>query len=205
MSAMVACVLLAAGNGVRFGGNKLLAYVNGQTMIEIAATLHGALPYALRVAVTRTGDTELQRRIDTDRFRIAENPAPEAGISQSVRIGLSDVLQEAEVCGITLDGVLFSVSDQPQMSKQTVERMLVLFSEQPNRIVVPVTADGRRGNPVIFPAALFPELLSITGDRGGGTVIGAHPELLLPCAVDAEELIDIDTLQDAALANRKRS
>lgn len=205
MSAAVACVLLAAGNGVRFGGNKLLAQVNGRTLIETAADLHGALPYALRVAVTRAGDEELQRRIDRERFCIAENPAPEDGISLSVRIGLSTAMREAEVRGITLDGALFSVSDQPQMDGLTVARMLELFAQHPDRIIVPVASDGQRGNPAIFPSTLFSELLSITGDRGGGTVIKRYPERVLLYEVDATELLDIDTPQDALLAKRKRS
>ena len=57
-------------------------------------------------------------------------------------------------------------------------------------------AEGRRGNPVLFPAALFEELLQVTGDRGGRQVIAAHPDLLRTVTVPAAELKDIDTKED---------
>ena len=196
MKKTLACVLLAAGCGVRFGGDKLLTPVAGKTLIAHAVELHGGLPYVLRVAVIREGDAILQEQIDRKSFRIAYNPAPERGISSSLRIGLDTVLRQAEIQGIQLDGVLFSVSDQPRLKRDTVQRMIDLFSEHSDHIIAPITADGRRGNPVIFPCTLFSELLMIEGDRGGGVVINKHPESVLPYAVDEGELFDIDTRAD---------
>ena len=49
---------------------------------------------------------------------------------------------------------------------------------------------------MIFPATLFSELLTVTGDRGGRQVIAAHPELLRTVAAAPEELKDIDTKED---------
>ena len=51
-----------------------------------------------------------------------------------------------------------------------------------------------RGNPAVFPARLFSELLALTGERGGGVVIRAHPDLLRLVEVRrAAELRDVDT------------
>ena len=49
---------------------------------------------------------------------------------------------------------------------------------------------------MIFPAALFQELLEVTGDRGGRQVIAAHRSLLRTVAVAPAELKDIDTKED---------
>ena len=57
---------------------------------------------------------------------------------------------------------------------------------------------GIRGNPCLFPARFFPELLALEGDQGGGAVIRRHPEALLLLETAAEELRDVDT--QAALA-----
>ena len=40
-----------------------------------------------------------------------------------------------------------------------------------------------------------PELLELTEDHGGNTVIRAHPERFLPVEVAQEELTDVDTPQ----------
>ena len=55
--------------------------------------------------------------------------------------------------------------------------------------------NGKRGNPNIFPREFFPELLALTEDHGGSTVIRAHPERFLPVEVAQEQLTDVDTPQ----------
>ena len=55
---------------------------------------------------------------------------------------------------------------------------------------------GRRGNPNMFPARFFPELLALEEDRGGNLVIKRHPDAYLPVEVSAQELLDCDTPQE---------
>ena len=52
-----------------------------------------------------------------------------------------------------------------------------------------------RGNPCLFPARFFPELMALEGDRGGSGVIRRHPEALLLLETAERELQDIDTPQ----------
>ena len=54
---------------------------------------------------------------------------------------------------------------------------------------------GVRGNPCLFPARFFPELLELREDHGGNTVIRRHEEELFLLEVPAEELHDVDTVQ----------
>ena len=54
---------------------------------------------------------------------------------------------------------------------------------------------GVRGNPCLFPARFFPELLELREDHGGNTVIRRHEEDLFLLEVPAEELHDVDTVQ----------
>lgn len=200
MRTNVACILLAAGLGTRFGGNKLLARVDGTPMIVRACRQHAAQPYALRVLVARPGDGELLAQALRFAFRPAYNPNPRRGIASSLCIGLNMALSAAEGEGLGLDGALFGVCDQPGLRGVTVARLLEAFDADPSRIVAPVSPEGRRGNPVIFPRASFPELLELRGDRGGGVVIERHPKLLLTVPAPAEELRDVDTAQDASSA-----
>ena len=50
-----------------------------------------------------------------------------------------------------------------------------------------------RGNPCLFPARFYPELLALNGDRGGSAVIRNHEADLILLETDALELTDIDT------------
>ena len=92
-----------------------------------------------------------------------------------------------------LDGVLFAVCDQPFLTTEGIKRLLNAFEELKNAICA-LSWQGRRGNPAVFPADLFPELAALTGDVGGGAVIRAHPERLVLVEVPhPRELLDVDT------------
>ena len=161
----VACVLLAAGAGSRFGGGKLLAEFGGERLFERAMNV---LPKEL--------------------FSRVRNSAPEKGVSLSIRLGL----EAAKPCS----AVLFLVCDQPLLRKESVLRILEAGAAHPERIIVPEGADGRLGNPCLFPAAYFSELAALEGDRGGKRVIRAHPEAVLTVPLPEEELFDTDTKED---------
>ena len=52
---------------------------------------------------------------------------------------------------------------------------------------------GVRGNPCIFPARFFPELMALEGDHGGSTVIRRHEDALTLFEISPDELRDVDT------------
>ena len=76
-----------------------------------------------------------------------------------------------------------------------------MFRHNPDRIVA-LSHGGVRGNPCLFPARFFPELMALTGDRGGSGVIRRHPEALLMLETAEEELWDVDTPQALAALER---
>ena len=168
----VACVLLAAGAGSRFGGGKLLAEFGGERLFERAMNV---LPKELfsRVAVV-SGCEDILAESKRRGFLAVRNSAPEKGVSLSVRL----------------------VCDQPLLRKESVLRILEAGAAHPERIIAPEGADGRLGNPCLFPAAYFPELAALEGDRGGKRVIRAHPEAVLTVPLPEEELFDTDTKEE---------
>lgn len=184
----VACILLAAGMGTRFGGDKLLHMVDGRPMAAHAIELHAAAPYIHRILVTQRRHETLAALAAANGFCVSYNDEPERGIASSIRIGAALLAAS----GIRPDGVLFGVCDQPYLGRDTLWRLLDAFAASPARIVAPCHA-GRRGNPVIFPARFLPALSALTGDTGGSAIIRANPEaLLLVPVADERELIDID-------------
>ena len=185
----IGCVLLAAGAGKRFGGGKLLYEVDGEPMIARAMRLYGAFDFSARVCVTRSEATEIQRLSQELGFPVAINPDPERGVGTSVAIATEAILAKEPY----LDGILYAVADQPYLTRESVERLLETFTAHPHDIVS-LAFGGRRGNPVVFPAAYYPELCALSEDIGGGAVIKRHPERLLLVEADsASELDDIDT------------
>ena len=95
-----------------------------------------------------------------------------------------------------MEGVLFSVCDQPFLTTDSIIRLLHSFEQSKNAICA-LSWQGQRGNPVIFPADLFMELAALTGDTGGGAVIRRHPErLALVEAGSPRELADLDRRED---------
>lgn len=184
---------MASGFGRRFGSNKLLQEIDGIPMIQRA---FAALPPALfhRAAVVSAWP-ELLSLAEARGYRPVPNPDAAQGQSASIRLGLSQMRD--------MDGVLFAVCDQPWLRQESVLRLLDRFREHPDRICA-LSWQGLRGNPAVFPAALFSELLSLSGDRGGGQVIQTHlPLLCLVEAGRAEELRDVDTPADLENFRRK--
>jgi CTP:molybdopterin cytidylyltransferase MocA len=164
----LACVVLAAGNSVRFHGNKLNAVFCGKTLFERALS---AVPLEkFRAAVVVTQHEELAKKAEQAGFTTVHNPDPEMGISRSVRLGLEKVRAEA-------DHVMFMVADQPMLKRATLEKLIEYSVCHPGMIAAP-SFEGRRGNPVIFPKEFFEELMRAEGDSGGRGVIEAHRDRL---------------------------
>ena len=186
----LACLVTAAGSGSRFGRDKLLLPIDGQPMGVRALSVFSEAAFDLRVLITSADKGYMMEAAGSMGFDLVLNPAPEQGMSVSVRLGTAHILSSG-----AYDGILYAVADQPHLSADTVKRLAEAFLHEPRYIWAPV-ADGRRGNPVIFPAFLFAELLEVEGDRGGRQVIAAHPELLRTIDVSSTELKDIDTKED---------
>lgn len=182
MKPAVHCVIMASGFSRRFGGNKLLHPVEG---VPLFRRTFSALPPKLfgKAAVVSQYEEILQGAAENG-YLTSLNTRAEEGIAASLRLGLSAVIDGA-------DGVLFAVCDQPYLTAESVQKLLQKFEENPDKIVA-LAAENRRGNPVIFPAAFFPELLSLTGDTGGSAVIKKHPQRLVTVEVPKRELEDVD-------------
>ena len=185
----IGCVLMAAGFGRRFGGNKLqVEFDGGLSLIECALS---AIPgEKLEQVVVVTQYPEIEELAKKYGFTSLPNPHPEIGQSESIRIGLEALWD--------CDAVMFQVADQPKLQKETVARLIDFAADHPDRIVG-LGHNGHRGNPCIFPSRLYPELMALTGDHGGRSVILTHEEELLLLEVSPTQLLDIDTpeqLQD---------
>ena len=184
----VGCLLMAAGNAKRFGENKLLcAADDGRTLIGHALD---AIPREkfTRILVVTQYDAIVALARERG-FETLLNEHAERGQSETIRLGtraLSDC-----------DAICFMVADQPLLRCETLAREVNFFSSHREHIVA-LGHNGARGNPCLFPARFFPELLALEGDVGGGAVIRKHPDDLLLFEAPEEEMRDVDTKEALA-------
>ena len=176
------CVVMAAGNARRYGDNKLAAQLRGRSLILRA--LEAVPTEAIDSAVVVTQYPEIMRLAGEFHFAAVYNEHPDYGISHTIELGLTGLRD--------CDGVMFLVSDQPLLRRKSVAALASLWKSHPDSIAA-LSHGGVRGNPCVFPARFYPELLELTEDRGGNAVIRRHEEDLVLLEVDARELTDVDT------------
>ena len=177
------CVIMAAGASRRFGENKLLQDFLGKPLFRYV--LEAAEGIYDKTAVV-TGYEPVKVYAEKMGFLPVKNENPELGVSHTVRLGL----EAMKDC----DGVVFAAADQPFLSQNTFLQMKEAFLEMPNDILA-VSANGKVGNPCLFPKEFFSELEKLQGDTGGKAVIRRYEDRLRLLTVDEKELLDCDTPQ----------
>jgi molybdenum cofactor cytidylyltransferase len=181
-------LILAAGLGRRFGGQKLLANLDGRPILQFC--LDRAYAAGLRPVVVVLGlhasafESALAWRDET---RLV-NPGPDAGISSSVRIGL-DWLGTTDA-----RRVLVLLGDQPRLTLEQVHVVLGAAQDPERPIVVPRYA-GVPGNPVLLERAAWPLASGLTGDAGMSQLFRSRPELVRYVDVPGNNP-DVDTRAD---------
>ena len=185
-------VILAAGAGTRFGGNKLSALVRSRPLYE--HTLERMQAFGSFPAFLVTGSEEIAAAAERMGITPVWNHEPERGISHSLILGLKSAID----CRPELEGVLFSVCDQPGLRASTLQCIFNTGMRHPGSIVC--AGSGRRtGNPVLWDRKYFQELFNLTGDEGGRQVMRRHEESLRIVQADPEELKDIDRKEDLSI------
>ncbi len=180
-------ILLAAGGGRRFGGQKLLHSLPGGESVGVAAArnLIAAVPDS--VAVVRPGDHELAAALSTTGIRVVENPAAADGMGTSLSVGVGATAGSG--------GWLVALADMPWIRPETIQALAdALRAGAP--LVAPVHL-GRRGHPVGFSAPWQTKLQALTGDQGARHLLARNAsELVLQPTSDPGVLRDVDSPTD---------
>ena len=176
----VGCVIMASGQGKRFGGNKLMADFDGQPMIaRIFSATEGICDR--RVVVTRHEDVAAFCQAQGVEVILHDLP----NRNDTVRLGLEAVGD--------VDGCLFCPGDQPLLRRETVEALVNDWQKEPDSIWRTAFED-QPGAPILFPKWAFSELLTLPEGKGGGILTKKHPERVrLHPVRDKLELLDVDT------------
>lgn len=208
-------ILLAAGNSTRFGKNKLLYQLDGKPMyrsiLELLYKQKQDRVLEHVIVVSQYDEIFADIRANFPGVECVKNPAPELGISGSIRLGIEclelkqpvqdgkepETGQADDWCPThdQTDACLFTVADQPCLSMESLVRLERTWQESSYGIAAAAHGEWI-GNPVIFDAKYYNELKQLTGDTGGKKVLRRHMEDTVLCEIPERELEDLDT-QDA--------
>jgi CTP:molybdopterin cytidylyltransferase MocA len=190
----VAGVLLAAGEGSRFGQPKALVKLNGQTLAERGVGLLRAGGADPILVVTGAVPVELAGTLTVD------NPQWRTGMGSSLRAALQALTEarRAPEMGPEIRAVVVALADQPLVGADAVARLIAAY--RGGASVAVAAYDGQARNPVLLAREHWPEVIATaTGDQGARTFLRTRPELvtLVECG-DTGRPDDIDTPADLA-------
>jgi molybdenum cofactor cytidylyltransferase len=187
---MISAVVLAAGRAERMGEQKLLLPLGSKPVLQWV--IEGALQSNVHEVICVVRDLEFARRhisVVDDRLFWLMNHAADRGQSTSVVAGLWAIDPKSA-------GVLFLVGDQPMIRKELIDSLIGRFRSSAASIVAP-GFQGQPRNPVLFRRDVFPELIKLTGDRGGRVLIERHRDKTeIVDWTDETPFMDIDVRED---------
>jgi molybdenum cofactor cytidylyltransferase len=201
-----AAIILAAGSSSRMGGGRHKLLLPLEERPVLAHVINAALASRARPVVVVLGHQGVQVRTEVAAYLerpgiiVVENPDYLQGMSTSMRVGLATLLegtyheegqQERSQSGV--DSALIMLGDQPLITAQVIDALISAWRTSGKRIVAALYG-GKRGNPTLFAASLFGELMEVTGDEGGRRILEQHgDEVEFVELGDAAASFDVDT------------
>ncbi|NMG31579.1 nucleotidyltransferase family protein [Aromatoleum evansii] len=180
-------ILLAAGQGSRFGSNKLCHPLPDGTPVALRSVLNLREALGEVLAVVRPEDAVLRAHFDQALIPYVQCADAGEGMAATLACGIRETHEAA--------GWVIALGDMPYMRPDTVAAVAGRICD--GALLAAPFFQGQRGHPVGFAAALRDELLALEGDEGARRVILAHKEQLR--RIDCDDpgiLADIDVPAD---------
>jgi molybdenum cofactor cytidylyltransferase len=189
MSGAIWGVLLAAGQGRRFGTNKLLHPLPDGTPLALAAGRRLVAVLPRTVAVVEDAGAELAGLLAQAGLQLVVNPGGGSGLGSSLARGVR-ACPEAK-------GWIIALADMPRVPEGVI-RDLASGLEAGADIIAP-RYRGQRGHPVGFARRHGAALQTLQGDAGARELIARHADALTWIDVDDPGVVqDIDRPEDLA-------
>lgn len=160
----VAGLVLAAGEGRRFGGPKALALLDGERLVDRAVRTLSAAGCAPLVVVSGAAELVVAGA------RVVPNPLWHSGMGSSLRAGLAALRADDVAATVVM------LVDTPWLSAQAVRRLVDRGAGFPAAIA---TYGGRRGHPVLLAAEVWDQVAELAvGDTAARAWLRACPDLV---------------------------
>jgi CTP:molybdopterin cytidylyltransferase MocA len=186
----VAGLLLAAGEGRRFGGPKALVRLDGELLVDRGVRLLSAAGCAPVVVVLGASAREVAEQAAPSGAVVVVNDGWAEGIGSSLRTGLNALTD------LHAPAVVIALVDQPSVTPAVVTRLADQWRLGARAVVA--SYDGKPRNPVLLDASVWPQVCALAqGDVGAREWLRAHPEGVV--AIGCDDIAsdaDIDTRED---------
>ncbi len=188
---MLAILILAAGASSRMEGrDKLTLPIDGVPMLATMILRAERTRCAVLVALPPENPARAAIVADCDAAPVTVRHA-QKGMGESIATGTA-----LRPKGCT--ALMILPADMPALDADDLITMKDAWANAPDDAILRgISAEGRPGHPVIFPAACFDALEALTSDHGARDVIAAHAGPTLDVALPGvHALLDIDTPED---------
>ncbi len=201
--AVVAGIILAAGESRRMGRDKALLPIGRERFLErLIHVLRWDVSPLLIVLGHHAAEIESQVSgvMEPDRGFIVDPDPPDIIFLHNPEYPLGQLssLKTAvrHLMNLQVDAALVALVDHPAITREVVQALLDEFRRSAAPVLIP-THQGRRGHPVIFSRGLFQELLDAPLEEGARAVVHHHAaETRFVETAEAGILLDIDRPED---------
>lgn len=185
---MITGVVLAAGEGRRFGGTKQLETIGGKPLAQHAIdALAEAGVDELLVITGHDADAVEAALALPDVGRFVRNAAYHDGQATSLAAAFHDASEGSEASVVLM-------ADQPGITAGDVRALVARFLSTRKQIVRLRFADGP--GPSLLSREIYAEAGHLHGDVGARVLIASHPEWVEEVKVVRPAPGDIDTRND---------
>jgi molybdenum cofactor cytidylyltransferase len=189
-------LILAAGEARRFGGQKLLAPLDGRPLLQHVIDAANASSLEDIALVVGAGADDLVAHLDLGRTRVVTNPDPTRGLASSLQAGL-------RALDPRLHAALVLLGDVPGVTTALIDELVTRGRETRASAVVSVWR-GRRSPPVVLHKSLWAAALALQGDIGMREVLKNTDVVEFAITNALGSLDDIDTREDHARVSGSR-
>ncbi|MGG7666457.1 nucleotidyltransferase family protein [Dyadobacter sp. BHUBP1] len=183
-------VVLAAGNSSRLGEPKQLLQFQGKSLIRHIAEAALATVGSNVIVVTGSNAEAIETELKNLPCKLAFNADWQEGMSASIKTGINTL----QLGNQFVKGAILTVSDQPFVSTEVFNALIINFEETAKGIVASRYSDSL-GTPAFFAASYFPALLQLTGAEGAKKLFKRYADDVSAYAF-SQGSIDIDTRED---------
>ncbi len=185
----LSAIVLAAGAGTRFGGDKLSAQFRGEPLLAHAIRAARAAPVDSVVVVCAP---QLALGDWPGLPPVAALPVASNELSASLKAGIAAVADA--------DGAFVFLGDMPLIPHGLAAELAAALGDN---FAAVARFGSACGHPVLLSRRAFAEIAGLTGDEGAGRLLGGRADVAFVASPDKGVLLDVDRAEDIARLERR--